>query len=211
MSLGLMLYGFVNYYLDVYIVTNKRIVDIKQNGFFRREIAELHLHQVQDVEARVEGFFKTLMHFGTIYIQTAGERENFVFEDVPHPYTLAKQIVELHEAQIESEYEPKITNIDNNIVDDYRPEDYSSYEATRKDESKIADFELRAKDSNESLPQSLTYDDIEMKSEAVNREEPVEEFGFGADEPKSQAKFEEELKELSEGEEVSIDDKSKSI
>ena len=32
---GLMLYGFVDYYLDVYIVTDERIVDIIQSGFFK--------------------------------------------------------------------------------------------------------------------------------------------------------------------------------
>lgn len=98
---GLVLYGFVNYYLDIYIVTDKRIVDIKQKKFFSREIAELHLHQIQDVKAKVDGFLQTMLHFGDIHIQTAGERENFVFQDVPHPYTLEKKIVDLHQAQIE--------------------------------------------------------------------------------------------------------------
>lgn len=99
--LGMELYGFVSYYLDVYIVTDRRIVDIDQEGFFHRKISELHLHQVQDVNARVEGFFQTILHFGDVYIQTAGEQENFVFQTIPHPYTIAKQIVDLHEHAIE--------------------------------------------------------------------------------------------------------------
>lgn len=100
-SLGLMLYGFIDYYLDVYIVTNERIVNIEQNGFFRREISELNLHQVQDVSAKVNGFFPTMMHYGNIFIQTAGERENFVFKSIPNPYRVSKLIVDLHEAQLE--------------------------------------------------------------------------------------------------------------
>lgn len=95
--LGLLLFGFVSFYLDVYIVTNRRIVDIKQNGFFNREISELHLQQVQDVNARVRGFFQTVLHFGNVYVQTAAERENFTFESIPHPYTIAKQVIDLHE------------------------------------------------------------------------------------------------------------------
>lgn len=94
------LYGFVDYYLDVYIVTDRRIVDISQKGFFRREISELHLRQVQDVSAHVRGVFETVLHFGDVFIQTAGERENFIFQSIPHPYTVAKQIVDLHEKQI---------------------------------------------------------------------------------------------------------------
>lgn len=100
--LAVQLYGFVGYYLDVYIVTDQRIVDIKQDGYFKRQISELHLHQVQDVNARVEGVWETLFHFGDVHIQTAGERENFVFKSIPHPYLVAKQIVDLHQAHIET-------------------------------------------------------------------------------------------------------------
>lgn len=101
--LGLLLYGFVDYYLDVYILTDERIVDIQQVGFFRREIAELHLREVQDVSAQVKGFFPTLFHYGDILIQTAGDRENFIFYSVPHPYRVSKKIADLHEAQIDQD------------------------------------------------------------------------------------------------------------
>lgn len=95
--LGVELYGFVDYYLDVDIVTDKRIVDISQNGLFKREISELNLHQIQDVKAKVESMFGTILHFGNVYIQTAGERANFVFDSVPHPYALSKKIIDLYE------------------------------------------------------------------------------------------------------------------
>ena len=100
-ALGLMLYGFIDYYLDVYIITNERIVNIEQNGFFRREISELHLHQIQDVSARVNGFLPTMFHYGDVFIQTAAERENFIFKSIPNPYRVSKLIVDLHEAQLE--------------------------------------------------------------------------------------------------------------
>jgi len=100
-TLGVQLIGFISYYLDVYIVTDHRIVDIDQAGLFNRKISELHLHQVQDVNAQVKGIFATLLHFGDVNIQTAGERENFTFSAIPNPYTVAKQIINLHEAHIE--------------------------------------------------------------------------------------------------------------
>ena len=101
--MGIQLFGFVDYYLDVDIVTDRRIVDIDQNGLFKRHISELHLRQVQDVNARVEGIAATLFHFGDVHIQTAGERANFVFRSIPHPYSVAKQIVNLQEQQIRLE------------------------------------------------------------------------------------------------------------
>lgn len=99
--LATQLYGFVDYYLDVYIVTNERIVDICQDGLFKRKISELHLRQVQDVSADVTGIWGTLLRFGDVQIQTAAERENFIFKSVPQPYNVAKQILDLHEDYIE--------------------------------------------------------------------------------------------------------------
>lgn len=101
--LSLLLYGFIDFYLDIYIITDRRIVDIKQNGLFNRTISELNLRQVQDVKAIVKGIFPTLMHYGEVFIQTAGERENFNFKDVPHPYRISKLILDLHEIASKSD------------------------------------------------------------------------------------------------------------
>jgi uncharacterized membrane protein YdbT with pleckstrin-like domain len=108
--LGLLIYGFVDYYLDVYILTDKRIVDIRQNGFFKREIAELNLHQVQDVNAEVNGIFPTILHYGNVLIQTAAEKNNFLFGCVPHPYGISKKIIDLHESLIEDNEDNSLGN-----------------------------------------------------------------------------------------------------
>ncbi len=101
--LALFLHGFIDFYLDIYIVTDHRIVDIKQNGFFNRSISELNLRQVQDVKASVKGIFPTLVHYGDVYIQTAGEMENFHFKDIPHPYRVSILILEMHEAVLKKD------------------------------------------------------------------------------------------------------------
>jgi len=62
------------------------------------------LHQVQDVKARVKGAFPTLMHYGDIHIQTAGEKENFFFKSISHPYWVSKMIVNLHESHVEQRF-----------------------------------------------------------------------------------------------------------
>jgi hypothetical protein len=112
--LALLLYGFVDFYLDVYIVTDRRIVDIKQDGFFKRAISELNLRQIQDVNAKVEGLFPTLFHYGDVYIQTAGEAENFVFQSIPHPYRISKKIIDLYETHLRTrgEYDTSVKQKD---------------------------------------------------------------------------------------------------
>lgn len=86
--LALVTYFFVrwiDFYLDIAIVTSDRIVDIDQNGLFRRTIDELDCKMIQDVSAAKHGLLQTLFNFGTVEIQTAGERRNFTFEGIPNP------------------------------------------------------------------------------------------------------------------------------
>lgn len=88
---------FLDYWLDMWIVTDQRIINIEQNGLFSRTTSELRLYRVQDVTSEVNGFVRTMLDFGMVYVQTAGEKEYFTFEDVHHPNQIAKQILELAE------------------------------------------------------------------------------------------------------------------
>jgi len=88
---------FMDYYLDVWIVTTRRILSIEQTGLFSRVVSELRLYRVQDVTATVNGLFHTLLNYGELEIQTAGEKTHFVFEEIPHPMNISKSILELAE------------------------------------------------------------------------------------------------------------------
>ncbi|MFA6161160.1 MAG: PH domain-containing protein [Patescibacteria group bacterium] len=88
---------FLDYWLDMWIVTDQRIINIEQNGLFSRTTSELRLYRVQDVTSEVNGFVRSMLDFGMVYVQTAGEKEYFTFEDVHHPNQIAKKILELAE------------------------------------------------------------------------------------------------------------------
>ena len=87
--------AWVDYYLDVVLITNERIVSLRQNGLFNRSISELRLVRVQDVSAQVKGFLATVLHFGDVTVQTAGEQINFSFKSIPQPYQVAERILRL--------------------------------------------------------------------------------------------------------------------
>lgn len=87
--------NFIDWYLDVWIVTSYRIINIEQHGLFGRTMSELMLYDVQDVTSEIKGIIPTLFDYGHVYIQTAGEQERFVFEEVEHPNHIAKRILEL--------------------------------------------------------------------------------------------------------------------
>lgn len=98
LSIWLFFFGhFLDYYLDLWIVTNDRIMNIEQQGLFGRTIAELDLWKIQDVTSEVKGMVPTFLNYGNVFIQTAGEQKRFVFEQVPNPHEIRKRIVDLIE------------------------------------------------------------------------------------------------------------------
>lgn len=86
---------FIDYYLDVWVITNERIVNIEQKGLFKREISELRLEKVQDLTTEIGGIVSTLFDFGDLYVQTAGKRERFLFKSIPHPERIKDVILVL--------------------------------------------------------------------------------------------------------------------
>ena len=90
-------FSFIDYYLDVWIITNERIIDVQQKGFFSRVIAEQRLYRIQDVASEVHGFFPTVLKYGEVHIQTAGARQRFLFHQIPHPENIRNTIIKLAE------------------------------------------------------------------------------------------------------------------
>lgn len=88
---------FMDYYLDTWIVTSRRIINIEQSGLFHRTMSELRLYRVQDVTASINGLWATMFNYGEVEVQTAGEKLRFTFEQVRHPNDVSKAILELSE------------------------------------------------------------------------------------------------------------------
>lgn len=84
-TLGYVFESFLNWYFNVNIVTNKRIVDIDFWGILYRRVSELEYASVEDVTYTVQGLSATLFNYGNIYIQTAAETREFEFRAIPNP------------------------------------------------------------------------------------------------------------------------------
>lgn len=85
----------VLYYLNMQIVTDHRVVDVTQRNLLSHEVSELRLDRIQDVTAEIKGIFGTVLGYGHVYVQTAGEARRFVFDHVPDPEAVAKLILGL--------------------------------------------------------------------------------------------------------------------
>lgn len=100
----LFFFSFIDYYLDVWLITNERIIDIQQKGFFSRVISEQRLYRVQDVTSEAHGFFPTILKYGEVYIQTAGAKQRFLFHEVPDPEGVRNTIIKLAEISKEKHH-----------------------------------------------------------------------------------------------------------
>jgi hypothetical protein len=84
-ALGLLLfsYHFILWYFTVYIVTDQRIRQVTQKGFFGKDVIELRLSKIQNISYNIPGFSGEVFKFGTIVIQTfVGD---LVIHNVEHP------------------------------------------------------------------------------------------------------------------------------
>lgn len=93
-SMALLLFLFLmwmEYYLDVWIITNERIIDIQQKSLFNRIISEIPIEHVEDISVEIKGVVETFLKFGTLKIQTAGRGE-FTIDNAPNLYE-AKDLI----------------------------------------------------------------------------------------------------------------------
>lgn len=81
--------------LNTVIITDRRIIENEQLGFFNRKVSELHLYRIQDVSAHVVGPLQTFLSFGDVMVQTASAEREFIFQQIPHPERVKDAIMRL--------------------------------------------------------------------------------------------------------------------
>lgn len=87
--------GFLNWYFNVYFVTNARIVDVDFYNLIDKRVSNAEIEMIQDVSYQTGGVLRTLLNYGDVFIQTAAEVSEFKFEAVPSPERVAKILDDL--------------------------------------------------------------------------------------------------------------------
>jgi uncharacterized membrane protein YdbT with pleckstrin-like domain len=90
---------WIDYYFDVWIVTDRRIVNIEQKALFSRCTSELELEKIQDITTNVHGVLPTFLNYGDLLVQTAAEQEKFLFHNISDPYSVKDLIMSLQKKQ----------------------------------------------------------------------------------------------------------------
>ncbi len=91
---------WTDYYYDVWIISNWRIIDFELQGLFHIDVATiLDLDNIQDVRTKTDGILKNILGFGNVTLQTAGQQREFEFQEAANPREVERVI---RAAQVES-------------------------------------------------------------------------------------------------------------
>jgi len=89
--------AWTNIYLDEWIVTDRRIIDIDQTGLFHRSVSDFRIEKIQNIMVKEVGFVAHMLGYGTIIVETAGERIKLEFDTLPDPGKVRDLISECHD------------------------------------------------------------------------------------------------------------------
>ena len=97
---AIFLAGTYAYRHTVLIFTNQHLIQVDQKSTFSRSVSQLSFEEVQDVKGKRVGVLATIFNYGDVEVQTAGERENFMFHTVSSPERIAEDALETHELHL---------------------------------------------------------------------------------------------------------------
>ncbi|QHO63178.1 PH domain-containing protein [Candidatus Chazhemtobacterium aquaticus] len=106
--LAYVLEKFLNWYFNVYIVTDERVVDIDFHGLIHRNLAVTQIANVQDVNFVQTGGMAAIFNYGDVFIQTAAEQREFDFLRVPNPGRVVEILYMLQQEEQQEELEGRL-------------------------------------------------------------------------------------------------------
>lgn len=104
-ALFLLAYTYI-YRQSRLLITDRSLVQNIQRSLFIRKMSRLSMSDVEDVSAERRGLLSTIFGYGTLVVQTAGEKDNFIFPLCPTPERYADQIIEAREAFVGHDNRP---------------------------------------------------------------------------------------------------------
>lgn len=76
--------NLLNYFVNVGIITNIRIIDHHKSLFFTDNIDSIDMSQIQNIELKGQGFWPSLLNYGDISVFLAASKTVKTFREVPN-------------------------------------------------------------------------------------------------------------------------------
>jgi hypothetical protein len=153
-----------DYALDVWILTNKRIVEIELKKLFDIQVSTLELKDIEDITVRNEGFFANYFNYGLLEVQTAGTNREFFAEKILDPGNVQKIIFD---AKLKDEREKQdiekgeVEQIANRVFNSHIPEDQKVKEKVFSENQNENSFDWAGVDQKQEKDTRNTTEEVE--------------------------------------------------
>jgi len=84
------------------ILTDLALVQTLYLSLFNKKISRLSMSNVEDVSAEQKGIVSNMLGYGTLFVQSGGQEDNFVFKYCPMPNVYAERILEARQKYAEA-------------------------------------------------------------------------------------------------------------
>lgn len=92
---------WTDYYLDLWILTDTRIISVDQVSLFNRKVTTLSHERIQEIIVKEENFMQAFFKYGTLDIETASPTDgDATMEGIPHPENVRRAILEHSTKQV---------------------------------------------------------------------------------------------------------------
>ncbi len=106
-TIGFIFESYINWYFNLFIITNKKIVDMDFMGLLYKNISEAPLENIEDVTSNINGALGTVFDIGNVFVQTAAEKTEFDFNNIDNPSKIRDIISDLVLETRKNKYERK--------------------------------------------------------------------------------------------------------
>lgn len=86
---------WINHELDLFVVTNNRIIGVDQISFLNRTVSEANLWQIQEVNSKTKGILANLLNFGTLWVQTAWSTQTMTMDYAPRCMSCQRKVLNM--------------------------------------------------------------------------------------------------------------------
>ncbi len=96
--------SWVGWHYSIYVLTNQRLMIVKQSGFFSREVADMALHNIQNANYSIKGLQAAMFGYGDLSIDTLSGSGTLRLRYVFKPARFQKLIMaEVHKSSPSSD------------------------------------------------------------------------------------------------------------
>lgn len=95
-----MFYKFLDWYFDVWLLTNMGVISIHRNGLFDATTQKVDYYMITDVTYTIKGVLQTLLNFGDVTLDRMSANVVMTLKDAASPKKLERKITEFRDLYV---------------------------------------------------------------------------------------------------------------